>query len=167
MKSDDIIEKVKTSVSNFSNVPDQYDDITMLCFKFEDLHINYDESKVHRYNKAFDANYDSIEDINKFVEEEILKFYKDDEKVVEYFNKIEVCTEEIVVNIIDHAYKGIIIDDLKKVYVEIEIDLNINKISITYIDNGPEFNPINKQVVDDIEYEYVNNQNKLKINKFV
>ena len=103
---------------------------------------------------------------------------------------MEVCTEEIVVNIIDHAYKGIIIDDLKKVYVEIEIDLNINKISITYIDNGPEFNPINKdnpnilksakdreigglgifitkQVVDDIEYEYVNNQNKLKINKFV
>ena len=190
LKSDDIIEKVKTSVSNFSNVPDQYDDITMLCFKFEDLHINYDASKVHRYNKAFDANYDSIEDINKFVEEEILKFYKDDEKVVEYFNKIEVCTEEIVVNIIDHAYKGIIIDDLKKIYVEIEIDLNINKISITYIDNGPEFNPINKdnpnilksakdreigglgifitkQVVDDIEYEYVNNQNKLKINKFV
>ena len=124
------------------------------------------------------------------VEKKIINFYKDDEKEVEYFNKIEVCTEEIVVNIIDHAYKGIIIDDLKKIYVEIEIDLNINKISITYIDNGPEFNPINrdnpnilksakdreigglgifitKQVVDDIEYEYVNNQNKLKLIKVV
>ena len=188
--ADDIIEKVKDSVSSFSNVPDQYDDITMLCFKFNDMHINYDINKLYRFNKEFKASYESIEKINEFVEEEIGKLFNDNEKVVEYYNKLEVCTEEIVVNIIDHAYDGIIIEDLKKVYVELEIDMNINKISITYIDNGPEFNPIKKdnpnilksakdreigglgifitkQVVDDVEYEYVNNQNKLKLIKFV
>lgn len=188
--SDEIIEKVKNSVSNFSNVPDQYDDITMLCFKFNDLHINYDINKIYRFNKEFDANYDCIEKINTFIEDEIGVLFKDDERVASYFNKLEICTEEIVVNIIDHAYNGIIIKDLKKVYIELEIDMNINKISITYIDNGPEFNPINrdnpnilksakdreigglgifitKQVVDDVEYEYVNNQNKLKLIKFI
>lgn len=188
--ADEIIDKVKESVSSFSNVPDQYDDITMLCFKINDMHINYDINKLYRFNKEFDANYDSIERINTFIENEIGKLFIDNKKVVEYFNKLEVCTEEIVVNIIDHAYNGIIIDDIKKVYIELEIDMNINKISITYIDNGPEFNPINKdnpnilksakdreigglgifitkQVVDDVEYEYVNNQNKLKLIKFI
>ena len=188
--ADEIINKVKESVSSFSNVPEQYDDITMLCFKFNDMHINYDINKLYRFNKEFDANYDSIERINTFIENEIGKLFIDNKKVVEYFNKLEVCTEEIVVNIIDHAYNGIIIDDIKKVYIELEIDMNINKISITYIDNGPEFNPINKdnpnilksakdreigglgifitkQVVDDVEYEYVNNQNKLKLIKFI
>ena len=188
--SDEIIEKVKNSVSSFSNVPDQYDDITMLCFKFNDMHTNYDINKIYRFNKEFDTDYDCIEKINTFIEDKISDLFKDDERVKNYFNKLEVCTEEIVVNIIDHAYNGIIIKDLKKVYIELEIDMNINKISVTYIDNGPEFNPINrdnpnilksakdreigglgifitKQVVDDIEYEYVNNQNKLKLIKFV
>ena len=36
LSSSQIIDKVVSSVQSFSNIPEQYDDITMLCFKFVD-----------------------------------------------------------------------------------------------------------------------------------
>lgn len=187
----DIIDKVKDSVMAFSNVPEQYDDITMLCFKFNKSNISYDVKKVHRYSSDFSDKYESVQEINEFIENSLKDAYSgSDDKYKNFLNRIEVCTEEIVVNIIDYAYKDIKIEDLKKISIVVEADLNNDKISITYIDNGPEFNPtlkddpnilksanerkigglgiyITKQVVDSMEYEYVNNQNKLKLVKYL
>lgn len=187
----DTIDKVKDSVMTFSNVPEQYDDITMLCFKFNKSNISYDVKKVHRYSSDFSDKYESVQEINEFIENSLKDAYSgSDDKYKNFLNRIEVCTEEIVVNIIDYAYKDIRIEDLKKISIVVEADLNNDKISITYIDNGPEFNPtlkddpnilksanerkigglgiyITKQVVDSMEYEYVNNQNKLKLVKYL
>ena len=187
----DTIDKVKDSVMAFSNVPEQYDDITMLCFKFNKSNISYDVKKVHRYSCDFSNKYESVQEINEFIENSLKDAYSgSDDKYKNFLNRLEVCTEEIVVNIIDYAYKDVKIEDLKKISIVVEADLNNDKISITYIDNGPEFNPtlkddpnilksanerkigglgiyITKQVVDSMEYEYVNNQNKLKLVKYL
>ena len=187
----DTIDKVKDSVMAFSNVPEQYDDITMLCFKFNKSNISYDVKKVHRYSNDFSDKYESVQEINEFIKKSLNNAYSgSDDKYKNFLNRLEVCTEEIVVNIIDYAYKDVKIEDLKKISIVVEADLNNDKISITYIDNGPEFNPtlkddpnilksanerkigglgiyITKQVVDSMEYEYVNNQNKLKLVKYL
>lgn len=191
LSSSQIIDKVVSSVQSFSNIPEQYDDITMLCFKFVDNKHTHDETKVYRYNREYEANYEAVDRINEFVREALKEAYGDDDSRYKgILSRFDVCTEELVVNIVDYAYKDIHVIDLKKVYVDINIDKNNDKVSITYIDNGPEFNPlmrddpnilrsaeerkigglgiyITKQYVDNIEYEYINNQNRLTIVKYL
>lgn len=54
--------------------------------------------------------------------------------------KIEIASEETLVNIINHAYQG-------RVNGVIQINIAINKegIELKFFDNGPEFNPIEEK----------------------
>jgi anti-sigma regulatory factor (Ser/Thr protein kinase) len=99
---------------------------------------------------------------------------------------ILVACEEIFVNISAYAYKHL--DSPGDVVVKFLYDSGNNKICITFIDNGAQFDPTKsnradiissvkdrkigglgiflvKQIMDEIEYEYVRNQNILKLTK--
>lgn len=94
--------------------------------------------------------------------------------------QIDLIVEEIFVNIVNHS---------KANFVIVNIDLDEN-LTIEFIDNGIKFNPILKEnkkfnerrddeivggygimlvkhYVDDLIYDYVNNENHLKIVKSV
>ena len=182
----DVIDIVKESVNKFSEGTEQYDDITMLCFKFKEL--KSDRNLIYNFEKDFDAVNDSIEDINDFVSDSLSKVYEGNDAVYsEYLNKIFICCEEIAANIIDHAYEGMEGDN--KIKVKLLIDKNVDKISISFIDKGAEFNPtvqiepnvlkdidnrksgglgiyIAKRTMDIMDYKRENNENILTITKY-
>jgi serine/threonine-protein kinase RsbW len=59
--------------------------------------------------------------------------------------KIEIASEEILVNIITHAYQGEP-DNI----IQISIIVNVDNIRLKFSDNGPKFNPIqNISIVDE------------------
>ena len=105
---------------------------------------------------------------------------------IEESDKIKILTscEEIIVNIINYAYKE------GEGYLGILIQNNSRKIIITLIDNGVAFNPLDKvdaditlpleerntgglgilmvkKLMDDVKYEYQNQQNRLTIVKYI
>lgn len=98
-------------------------------------------------------------------------------------NKIETASEEVLVNIIHYAYED------KRGLLEIVWNSNAESVSLTFIDFGKPFNPINcdksvlktfepvhqkeggkgillvKKLVDNIHYEYINKANRFTIVK--
>lgn len=176
-----IIEHIKNSISEFSDVSEQYDDITMFCFKFLTEKEIYDSNIVsNTIVKKTNSNClaEIISDSSKFIKnivgEEVYKNISHD---------IELCIEELVVNIIDYAYTD---EDIKNnkndIILDIMIDKNKNEIKITTTDNGIKFNPllikepdINadledrkvgglgifliKKYMNELNYKYINNQN--------
>ena len=95
---------------------------------------------------------------------------------------IDIAVDELFCNIAKYAYK----DGIGKATVK--IDINENMAVITFIDNGIPYNPLLREVpdldltveernpggvgihivknsMDDVRYEYVNNQNILTIYK--
>lgn len=99
--------------------------------------------------------------------------------------KIQVACEEVLVNVIDHAYKG------KKGVIEIEcMNCEPNGIEISVIDQGISFNPLHykevnvsapleereigglglmiaRHFMDDIAYERKGKNNILKMKKYL
>ena len=97
--------------------------------------------------------------------------------------QLELVIEEIFVNIVNYAY-----DTEGKVTIKKEFSHDLNSISITFIDEGVEFNPLKKEEpdlslsaderpigglgillieknVDSISYEYLQDKNHLTIIK--
>ena len=176
-----IVDHIKNSISEFSDVNEQYDDITMFCFKFLTEKEVYDSNIVNNtIVKKTNSNCleEIISDSSKFIKniigEEVYKKISRD---------IELCVEELVVNIIDFAYTD---EDIKNnknnIILDIMIDKNKNEIKITTTDNGIKFNPllikepdINanledrkvgglgifliKKYMNELNYKYINNQN--------
>ena len=167
---------------------EQYDDITMLALRINKRDSNYRQELVNQYETTFVGSYDMIEDIGEFLNDKLLDAYNgNDEKFKKYMNKFEVCIEEIVVNIIDYAYKN---GEEKIVKVTLEVDKNDDKVTISFIDNGKEFDPtladepnilkdvkarklgglgiyITRKFMDLMNYEYINGQNVLTILKYL
>ena len=176
-----IIEHIKNSISEFSDISEQYDDITMFCFKFLTENEIYDSNIINNtIVKKTNSNCleEIISDSSKFIKNIVGKeVYKN------ISQDIELCIEELVVNIIDYAYTD---EDIKNnkndIILDIMIDKNKNEIKITTTDNGIKFNPllikepdINadledrkvgglgifliKKYMNELNYKYINNQN--------
>lgn len=183
----DIVLGIENKVNEFATGLEQYDDITMLCFKFKE--INVDESKIFRSEKECKATYESLDEVNKLVEESLKNSYADEDVYKRYLDELNLCIEEIVVNICDYAYDTK--NDTKNEFiVKISIDKNLDKLSICFIDSGKEFDPtkmrsvnilqgvdkrgiggfgihLTKNIVDILEYERVDDKNVLTITKFL
>ncbi len=117
--------------------------------------------------------YDILNDINNFAESIPFSIKKR--------HQIRLIAEELIVNIINYAY------DTDEGLIKIDLDLINNKeMILTIMDTGKRFNPLLsespdtnkhfnqripgglgifmvKELADNVEYEYVNNQNILKI----
>ena len=83
-------------------------------------------------------------------------------------NKVKLCSEELVLNVIQHGYS-----DKKKHYIDIRIHIREKQINICITDDGIPFNPIRydkqeglgllivKGICRDLEYKYLFNQNRV------
>lgn len=129
---------------------------------------------------TLEATVENISVVTDFINEELNKV-NCSEKIK---SEIDIVVDELFGNIANYAYG----DTLGKAIVQIEITDNPMKASITFIDNGIKYNPLEnntpditlsaqdreigglgvyivKKLMNDIIYEYVDNRNILKIVK--
>ena len=101
------------------------------------------------------------------------------------FNVLRLVCEELVVNVVDYAYPEEV-----EGYMDIEIERDENSIVIRFKDGGIPFNPLDREMpditlpleerrigglgifltikkMDDVSYDYVNNENVLTIKKII
>lgn len=182
-----IVNEMEQKLNDYSKGLEQYDDITMLCFKFKNIEI--DKNKIFKFNKSFKAVYESIDEINEYIEECLSNTYDENTIYKKYLSQLNVCIEEVTVNICDYAYDKVN-DANNDLNVNITIDKNVDKIIISFIDKGIEFDPtkksdvnilqginerniggfgihIIKNVVDIFEYSRENDMNILSLTKYL
>lgn len=127
-----------------------------------------------------DAAVENIEVVTGFVNEELEKL----DCPVKARRQIDVAIDELFGNIARYAYSP----DVGKATVRFSVEENPLEVTITFIDNGIPFNPLEKsnpdthlsaeerpigglgiflvkKSMDLVEYEYKNGQNILKIKK--
>lgn len=165
-----ILVSVKNDVDTFVDGAIQFDDLTMLCFEYI--------GKVKNIKKieTFKADTDELDNVLSFIHGVVNK--KIDNKII---MKLDVVIEEIFVNICHYAYE-------EPGFADIEVSLNKNKLSITFMDEGIPFDPLKKEepdvslssedrkvgglgifmvkkMMDKVSYKYENNKNILTIEK--
>ena len=170
-----IIEKVKDGLEEYVQGADQADDITMLAFK-----INGDMKNMCVKELTLDATFDHLENVTNFVNE-VLEEYDCPAKAEA---QIDIAIDELFSNIARYAYNP----DTGPATVRVEVLKEPLSVIITFIDAGVPFNPLErrdpdthlpaeerdigglgifmvKQTMDEIEYEYKDGKNILRIKK--
>ena len=183
----DIVLEIEKRLMDFSYGVEQYDDITMLCFKFKKLKI--DENNIYVNEKSFNAKYDSIGKVDEFINNCLSNVYVDKSIYEKYLSRFSLCVEEIVANICDYAFEKTN-DASNSFTTKVLIDRNVDKLSISFLDEGKEFDPtkrkdvnilqgiderniggfgihIAKSFVDTLEYNRENNKNVLTLTKYL
>ena len=182
-----IVQNIERKITDFSVGVEQYDDITMLCFKYKKIDV--DNSKILINERKFNAVYESVDKVDEFIKESLETAYVDNKIYNNIISQLEVCIEEIVVNICDYVYDKS--NNSENSFIaRVEIDMNIDRLSISFIDSGKEFDPtkmrevnilkgvdqrniggfgihITKNIVDTYEYERKDNKNVLTITKYL
>lgn len=128
--------------------------------------------------RTFEAKIDNLDDVLNLVEEELTNH----EASLKVIMPINVCVEEIFVNIASYAYEGSVGS------CDIDIEFENDDVVITFTDTGMYFDPLAKQdpdinasagernigglgiymvkkTMDKCEYQYLDNQNILTIRK--
>lgn len=82
-------------------------------------------------NKEFPAEREVLPQILTEVTTEVRKYFTDDK----WINRLKVCAEEILVNIIDYS-------DSKKVYVSCDFLADENTLRFEFVDEGELYNPL-------------------------
>ena len=127
--------------------------------------------------KSFKPNLESVEKIQDFVGENLKKEKSNKKQLY----KINVLIEEIIVNIVNYAFK-----DTKEGIIDIEIDALSDKLFLKISDNGLPFNPLKakepdisaplenrnpgglgiffvKQIAKSIDYSFENSRNCISL----
>lgn len=168
----ELLDHVKERVDGFVKEAPRFDDITMLALRY--FGKETDELTI-------DANIENIPTVTAFVDKK-LEALNCPEKVQ---RQIAIAIDELFSNVAKYAYRD---SDGGNITVRVKGEENPKSITISFIDNGKEFNPLDnkepdvslaaedreigglgiylvKKTMDDISYEYVNNQNVLTIKK--
>ena len=171
--SEEILKLMKQSVDDFTGEAPQFDDITMLCLR-------YFGGKNFVKEITTDADVNNLDEVIAFVNEQ-LEVHDCSPKVQ---MQIDVAVEELFVNIAHYAYNP----DTGPATVRVELQENPLSVVITFIDNGVPYDPLAKpdpdvtlsaeereigglgiymvkKSMDNIEYEYKDGQNILRIQK--
>ena len=177
-----ILKTVKTSVDEFVGECDPFDDLTMLGFKYYGNKTKKGVVTMNGNAKELDveATDEMLDTVIDFVNEELEKAGAD----MKATTQIDVAVEELFVNIAHYAYNP----DTGPAKVRIEVDDDPLAVSITFFDNGIPYDPLAKpdpdvslsveerqigglgifmvkKSMDNVEYEYKDGQNVLKITK--
>ena len=170
---EDLCKHVREEVDKFVGEADQFDDITMLAFKYKGgnpiIKFEIDEAEIK-----------DIDRITSFVEEQMMPY----EPSMKAMMQINVAIDEIVSNIINHGYMG----RKGKLTISLKVKDDVNAIALRFIDEGVPYNPLNankpditlsaeersigglgiymvKETMDEIKYRYEKGKNILTIYK--
>ena len=169
------IEKLQEDIKKFVGRREQFDDITMLELNYKTKQTN-EEIYIER---VFKAEVNELPQAQEFLIKELknIGFRKKE------INQVLLVAEEIFINIAKYAYK----DEIGECKIKIHVD-NENILVCTFEDSGIPFNPLKKEdpninlsanersvgglgiymsknIMDNIDYQYINNKNILKITK--
>ncbi len=160
----DICLGVKRDVDAFVGETPQFDDMTMLCLRLMPKHI-----------LTVDPGADSMPEVVSFVEETLAAAGVPRKVVV----KMNIAVDEIYSNI--QRYSG-------ATKAEIECEVNGNRLTLAFMDDGSPYNPLDredpdttlsaeereigglgifmvKKTMDDVIYEYSDGMNRLTLKK--
>lgn len=128
-------------------------------------------------NKVFNAEVSELQKVQSFVLQTLSDLHLD----LKLQNQLNIVIEELFVNVASYAYEN-------GGEVEIKVEAKNGEISITFIDSGMKFNPLEmddpnidakaeerrigglgifmvKNMMDDVQYKYEENKNILTIVK--
>ena len=169
----EMCEHIKSDVDAFVGEAPQFDDITMLAFKY----IGVSSPKINVEN----ATLDDIPKITEFVEEELEKLGCPMKATMQ----IDVALDEILSNIIRYGYAK---EESGPIEVMVAEGREPNTVYIRFADYGIPYNPLTKEdpdvtlsaeergigglgifivrkTMDDVKYKYENDQNILTLKK--
>ena len=130
---EDILANVLSAIDSFSDGTPQFDDITMLCMKYFTGSVEVKELDI-------EAAIDNLPAVIGFLEEAL-------ENIgcpVKEQMQLSVAAEEIFVNIAHYAYTP----KTGNAKIRIVTSKNPSAVSITFIDQGRAFNPLEKEDPD-------------------
>lgn len=169
----EICETVKADVDDYIGEEPQFDDITMLAFKYKGVENIMKELLIN-------ATVDNIPKVTEFVDIELEKF----DCPMKAQTQIDIAIDELFGNIAQYAYDP----EVGPATVRVEVMDDPLLVVITFIDNGVQYDPLTKEdpnltlnaeernlgglgiyivkkSMDEITYEYKNGQNILRIKK--
>ncbi len=126
-KPESILKSIKLSVDEFVGDAPQFDDLTMMCIEYNGMENNMD-------SLTLEATNDNLDKVLAFIDTALEKYgcsMKDQ-------MKIDLSAEEIFVNIANYAYG----DNTGN--AEITVENNGGAFSVTFIDSGTPYNPLEK-----------------------
>ena len=124
----EIISEIKQNVKTYTGDAPQSDDITMLCFKYNEK----EEKNVKTFNeKAIIQNYKPFCNW-------LHSAMKEWNVNQELFNEIDMCSEEIFANITFYAYPE------KNGDINVVAEKTSNELILTFTDSGIAYNPLEK-----------------------
>lgn len=174
-KAPDVLDKyIRADIDKFVGNAEQFDDITMLCFKY----VGKDNTLENKL--VLDAEEDNLYTAINFVNEK-LDSIGSSEAVK---SQIDIAVEEIFVNIAKYAYG----DEKGKAVIKFSFDEDTKAVTLVFEDQGMAYNPLEKpdpditlsaqereigglgifmvkNFTDSMEYSYENKTNVLKITK--
>ncbi|MBQ9023315.1 MAG: SpoIIE family protein phosphatase [Eubacterium sp.] len=170
---EEILENVLSGIYTHVNGADQFDDITMLCMKYFTGSVNVKELNV-------EAETNNLPKVMTFIEESLeeIQFPMKEQM------QLSVAAEEIFVNICHYAYAP----KTGNVHIRLVLSKNPTAVSLTFIDSGKPYNPLEKedpdvtlsaedrqigglgiymvkQTMDKVSYRYDNGKNMLILKK--
>ena len=127
-----VIGNVRAGIRGFVAGAEQFDDITMLCFKFKgpDKFLDLDELSV-------EADVKQLDNVLAFIDRHL-------EAVgcpMQTQMSIDIAVEEIFVNIAHYAYQGM---EQGKAWIKIGFDKDPLVMNLRFIDTGKPFDPVAK-----------------------
>jgi sigma-B regulation protein RsbU (phosphoserine phosphatase) len=164
MTVDEICRKVKADVDSFQGEAEQFDDITMLCVRLNEM-----ENKMLSVNPTMET----VPQVAAFVEEHLEKF-----KVpVKLSTKLMVAVDEIYSNIVRYSGAS---------EAQVQIMKETDTLRLVFRDNGKPYNPLDakepdvtasaedraigglgifmvRKMMDNVEYMYKGGQNVLTL----
>ncbi len=99
------------------------------------------------HKKEFPARREFLPQMLTEITDEVKKYFTDDK----WINRLKVCSEEILVNIIDYSSSD-------KVFVTCEFDEVENALRFEFVDEGKLYNPLAETPFVDIDEEDINNR---------
>ena len=181
-----VLKGINKALSEFTGNEPQFDDITMLCFSYDgpaaDENEAETESEEEKYmnEMSIEAIVSNIPIVTDFVDEQLDAYACPPKAKMQ----INVAIDELFSNIAQYAYDP----ETGPATVRVEVEEDPLAVVITFIDHGKPYDPLARQdpdltlgaeerpigglgiflvkkTMDEINYEYKNGQNILKIRK--
>ena len=164
MAVDEICRKVKADVDSFQGEAEQFDDITMLCVRLNEV-----ENKMLSVNPTMET----VPQVAAFVEEHLEKF----DVPMKLSTKLMVAVDEIYSNIVRYSGAS---------EAQVRIMKETDTLRLVFRDNGKPYNPLDakepditasaedraigglgifmvRKMMDNVEYMYKDGQNVLTL----